>query len=78
MARLKIDPRVYEAVTLLPTTGEVPYDQWKDDLVKAGKYGLIPMTRAAKVAGLVQFRNEVSVDGSLTLMVSRASAGGGA
>lgn len=67
----KTDPMLTTIVDLLPATGEIAYDDWKSQIINAGHYQAIPLTRAAKTAGLVKYRNQKNDQGGLDVLVSR-------
>lgn len=68
------DQGLQEVVALLPATGEVLYDDWKQQIVAAGLYAQLSKTRTAKQQGLVNYRLQTNEDGSQSLFVSRVAA----
>lgn len=68
------DQGLQEVVNLLPPTGEVLYDDWKQQIVAAGLYAQISKTRTAKQQGLVNYRLQTNPNGSQSLFVSRVAA----
>lgn len=50
------NPMIETIVALLPADGSPrTYDQWKADIVTAGHYDAIPLTRNAKREGAVEY-----------------------
>lgn len=70
----KQDEGLQAVIELLPATGEVLYDDWKQQIVAAGRYADLQKTRTAKQQGLVNYRLQTNEDGSQSLFVSRVPA----
>lgn len=70
----KPDENLQAVVDLLPATGEVLYDDWKSQIVAAGRYADLSKTRTAKQQNLVNYRVQTNDDGSQSLFVSRVPA----
>lgn len=70
----KPDEGLQQVVALLPATGEVLYDDWKQQIVANGLYAQMIKTRIAKQQGLVNYRLQTNEDGSQSLFVSRVAA----
>lgn len=73
MAR-KLDEKLQAVIDLLPATGEVLYDDWKQQIVAAGRFNDLIKTRVAKQQNLVAYRLQENEDGSQSLFVSRVAA----